>query len=349
MVEIEFEYNQTKTNIQANLNENLQDALDKFCQKSLMDPNSLGYVKDGFPINPEKSIESHMNDKDKQTKIIHIFVNSKIKDEKNKEEILIKSKDIICPQCKEPCRISMENYRIKLFECSNGHISKDIKIIDFDDTQKINEAKIVCERCNIKNKGNSPNNEFFRCFSCKQNFCPLCKPYHDPKHKIKNYDQLNYLCQTHNTQLTKYCNKCKKNICFACVEHKDHETIYLDNFMPIVEEKEKILNEMKACIDGINATIKEVIDKLNKFSEYINKFYEINNGIFENYGVEKMNFQVLNNLNEINNDNKIFEALKKINGNNNEKDKINKMLNLYNYMNDEIIESTIPIKKEENI
>ena len=57
-----------------------------------------------------------------------------------------------------------------------------------------------------------------------------------------------------------------------------------------MEEKKKILNELKINIDEINKTIKEVIDNLNGFMSYIYKYYEINNNIFENYNVAKSNF-----------------------------------------------------------
>ena len=43
---------------------------------------------------------------------------------------------------------------------------------------------------------------------------------------------------------------------------------------------------------------------------YINKFYEIINNILENYNVKKRNFQVLKNLNEINNNNEVIEIFK---------------------------------------
>ena len=36
-----------------------------------------------------------------------------------------------------------------------------------------------------------------------------------------------------------------------------------------MEEKKKILENMKICIDSINKTIKEVIEKLNGFSKAI--------------------------------------------------------------------------------
>ena len=117
--------------------------------------------------------------------------------------------------------------------------------------------------------------------------------------------------------MIKYCVQCKKNICFACEEHDNHKFEDFGKIKPNIEEKEKILNELKINIDGINKTIKEVIDKLNGFMLYMNKFYEINNYILENYDVKRRNYQVLKNLNEINNNNEIIKIIKNININNN--------------------------------
>ena len=64
---------------------------------------------------------------------------------------------------------------------------------------------------------------------------------------------------------------------------------------------------------------------------YINKYYEINNNIVENYDTKRRNFQVLKNLKEINNNNKIIDIIKNIN-NNNIKDKIYDIIDLYNNM-----------------
>ena len=299
MVEIEFNFNQAITNIQAKLDDPFQDVINKFMQKSLLKEGSVNFLVNGKAINPNESVESHMsnfNKQDKKMKIIVIMY-----DEQNKEQVIVKSKDIVCPQCKEPCRITTENSKIKLYDCINGHNIEDIKFIDFDNTQNINESQIICDNCKFKNKGNCPVDEFYRCLNCKLNICLLCKPNHDPKHNIIKYDQRNYICQIHNEHLIKYCIQCKKNICFACEGHDKHEFEDLGNLKPNIDEKKKILNELKINIDEINKTIKEVIDKLNGFMLYINKFYEINNNILENYDVKRRNYQVLKNLNEINN------------------------------------------------
>ena len=157
MVEIEFNFNQTITIIQANLDDLFGDVIFKFMQKSFLDPGSVNFLANGNVINPKESVESHMtslNKQDKKMKIIVTMIEND--DDQNKEQVIVKSKDIICPQCKEPCRIITENYKIKLYECINGHNIDDIKFRDFDNTQNINESEIKCDKCEFKNKGNCP-------------------------------------------------------------------------------------------------------------------------------------------------------------------------------------------------
>ena len=134
MVEIEFNFNQSLTNIQANLDEKFQDVINKYLQKSLLEPGSVYFLLNGKPINPNESVESHMSDLDKQNKKMKILVTIVYKDDKDRQQVIVKSKDVICPQCYEPCRITIENYKIKLFECVNGHITEDINFIEFANT-----------------------------------------------------------------------------------------------------------------------------------------------------------------------------------------------------------------------
>ena len=40
-----------------------------------------------------------------------------------------------------------------------------------------------------RNKGNTHNNEFYKCLNCNYNICPLCKFTHNNSgHNIINYD-----------------------------------------------------------------------------------------------------------------------------------------------------------------
>ena len=161
MVEVEFNMNQDSTVIHARLEELFQAVINKFIQKSSIAPNSVYYIVNGMPVDPQKTVERHMNNLNKQNKKILVLVNSIGPNSQTKEDVMVQSKDIICPQCKEPCRFTVENCKIKLFECINNHTINNIKFTNFAKTQEINISEIICSICKFKNRGNSVNHEFF--------------------------------------------------------------------------------------------------------------------------------------------------------------------------------------------
>ena len=333
MVDIDFDLNQSHTVVQANLTDLFQDVINKYFQKTLLEPESVAFIANGKEVNPSASVQSHMNKLDKDKKKLKVLVNM-IESNEAPEEVITESEEIICPQCKEHCRIAFEDFKIKLYECPNKHERKDINVSDFADTQKVNQSKIVCQQCNFKNKGNCPKNEFYRCLTCSKNICLLCKSNHDRKHNIIEYEQRNYICQTHKEPLIKYCNNCKVNICFDCEGHEEHESIFLGDLKPNLEEKKKVLNEMKTVIDSINSKIKEAINILNEFSNFMKKFYDISNTIVTNYNAKSRNYQILQNLKEVSANNILYTKLKDINT----KGNINDIISMYRN-----------IRKKENI
>ena len=194
--------------------------------------------------------------------------------------------------------------------------------------------KIICDKCKFKNKGNCPDNEFYYCVTCKQNLCLICKPNHYSSHNAVRYNLKNYICLNHNEALIKYCKQCKRNICFACEDHEEHESIFFGELKPNIKEKKEILKEVKSVIDEINRQINEIIEQLIEFSTIINKYYDINKGIIDNYDVKKRNYQKLENIKEIDNNNIIFKKLKQINDEKDIKSKIIDIINLYKKIND---------------
>ena len=105
--------------------------------------------------------------KDKNGKKINIFVyNNKNKD--NKKKII--SNEIICPECKENILININNYKINLYECKNGHKKENILLNEYENMQKIDISKIVCNNCYKNN--NNINEELYICNKCNINLCP---------------------------------------------------------------------------------------------------------------------------------------------------------------------------------
>ena len=124
----------------------------------------------------------------------------------NTKEGIIKSKEIICPKCYEICSMKMKDFTIKLYDCKNLHVTKNISLDEFENTQKINISKIICNNCNNNNKFNTSKNLFYKCLACKQNLCPICKLRH--KHEgIIDYDHKNYICHIHKDIYISYCDE----------------------------------------------------------------------------------------------------------------------------------------------
>ena len=315
--------------IQANLDDTFQDVFNKYFQKTNIALNSVHFVANGNVINPEQKVRSQMIDINNKIQVL-VFLN----DEENEENVITKSKDIICPKCFEHCRIKIDNYKIVLYGCINKHITNNIKIKDFPNTQKINESQIICTRCKIKNKGNTPENEFYKCLTCDSNLCLLCKPNHDKEHNIIKYDQKNYICRKHNDTLIQFCEKCEKNICFSCIEeHKGHKTIFLGDIIPNMKEKKDELIEIKTEIKNFNNNIKTIINQLNELVKTMEIYYGINKDILTYFDKKNRNFEILQNINEIKMNNELIQKLKNINGINNIGDKIVEILDLYNNIN----------------
>ena len=330
MIEIEFNYNQHYSTIQANLNARFEEVINKYIQKSYLNPSSIYFLANGKRINPKDTVEKQMNDMNKQNKNLKVLVQV-IEDGNTKKEVIEKSKDIICPKCLEPCRIKINDFNLELFGCSNNHINDNIKITDFFETQKINISNIICNNCKIKNKGNSPNNEFYTCLNCQTNLCLLCKQNHNSNHNIIRYDQKNYICQEHNENIIKYCIKCNKNICFSCEEdHDKHKTIFLGDLKPNMNEIKNKLLEMKKVIDLFTYKMNNMIKHLNELNDIVKIYYEININIFNSYQRQNRNYQILQNIKEININNKIYEKLNNINKIIDIKDKFINIIDLYN-------------------
>ena len=105
------------------------------------------------------------------------------------------------------------------------------------------------------------------------NLCPLCKSIHNKKHSIINYDLKNYICNKHSETFVKYCEDCKIDLCFSCLnEHKNHEIISYEDIL-ISDEDELIdIKKLRNKIDNL----KEVINKFKlNLEDIINKIEKI--------------------------------------------------------------------------
>ena len=347
MVEVIFDYKQIKTVIQANLNDSFRTIINNYINKTHLDLANICFIANGKNINENEIINNIMNKSEKLNKKKLILVHSKNNIINNVNNYIIQSNDIICPTCKEICKFDINNYKIKLYGCKNGHIIDNIKLDEFKNKQNLDISKIKCGNCKDKSKSDTFNNEFFICHKCNMNLCPLCKSIHDKTHSIINYDNKNYICNKHNELYMKYCEDCKIDLCFSCInEHKNHKQIpYEDNLLDIKKLREKMDN-LNTTINKFKANLEEIINKFKKLQENLDLYYNINNNIINNYEKnKKRNYNLLVNLNNINKniDSEISKLLYEYNYGNN----LNKLIYLYNEINDENLEIEIkynPIK-----
>ena len=140
--------------------------------------------------------------KDKNEKINILVYNNKIKG--NNKEIILN--EIICPECKEKILINIKDYKINLYGCKNGHKIENILLKEYENIQKKDISKIVCNKCYKSNI--NINEEIYICNDCNINLCSLCKYKHDKNHNIINYNDKYYICKKHNDRFIKYCKDC---------------------------------------------------------------------------------------------------------------------------------------------
>lgn len=252
--------------------------------------------------------------------------------DKKENKNIIKSKDIICPECYENILFNIKDYKMNLYNCNNNHQFNNILLTEFDNYLNIDISKIFCHICKNSRK-DLDNDEFFTCLTCQINLCPKCKINHDKKHKIINYDMKNYLCKEHNLHYIKYCSECKLNLCMKCEKnHKNHNNmIYLGDILINEEDISNEIEELNKYNNELNKEIDNIIKILNNFKMGMEKYFDLIKHISNNYNSENINYQILQNLSEIKRNNDIIKndinfIVNEININK----KFNKVFEIYN-------------------
>ena len=351
MASLNFECNGTLQVMQCKLEDKMKDIFDKYCFKTQKDRNSVYFLYSGNRIEEEKLLSEVIGNVENATdiKILVISTNAQ-----NIEHKIVQSQFIRCPECGESILLGFEDYKINLSHCKNDHSKNGIFLDQFEITQNIDLTEIKCQICKdeTRNKGETHNNEFFICFSCNKNICPLCKTSHDKTHNVIKYDEKNYYCNLHPTEkFVKFCNNCKLNVCLMCEnDHENHSSISFGHMMPKEDKIKEKMKEFKKEIDIFKNKVDNIISKLEKVKTNLDKYYEINEKMLNNYKPSFKNYETLTNINQINNNiHNILEEIKLINSK--EDDQTLNILNIYQKMvNKETSEvnMTYNIDREEN-
>ena len=339
-VEIIFNFSHIETIVQTNMDEIMENVINKFFEKSGVGRKNKLFLYDGI-VNKKLSVKKIAKIDDIMRKKLNILVcdNSDISIIESNAEL--SSKELICPDCYENIILTLDNYKVS-YKCKNYYLDKKhyknhMNLDQFEDLRKIDLSKIKCGQCN-KSKKEIYENQFYFCYKCKMNLCPLCQSCHDISHKTINYNDKNYKCEKHNENFIQYCENCNQNLCFQCHnEHMSHKIINLE-----IIEKDKIKIELEntgKIINEVKSFVEDLKNKLNNVTKNLENFYNIAKNFVDNYKVENRNYYILQNLKEIRNFNtNLLIELKSICNEESFFKKFEQIMDIYNKINTKIEE-----------
>ena len=276
MSKVIFIYKGEKASIICKNEDKMKDIINLFIARYNINIDLLFFIYNGNIINLDLSFKEQANPLDLSRSEMSILVYESKEYTNINNPIFVKSKEVICPQCDESCRINIKDYKINLYECKNNHKNNNFLLDDYNNTQFINESKIICNICNSINKSKIFNKEFYICIDCQKNICPFCKLSHDKNHKIIEYNKKNYICQFHITPYSFYCYDCKVNSCEKCEKnHSKHKKVYFKDILPNEYEIIEEIKEFRKKIDIFNDNINLIIKILENAKINMEKYYKI--------------------------------------------------------------------------
>ena len=299
MEEIEFKYKDFRILVQCSQDEKFKEILKKLDTILKIDLKSQNLIySNEEKINEELTFNDIANEEDKSKKLMKIIIAEKPISSLSSNKSIIKSKEVICPECGETAIFNITDYQIHINNCKNGHLTDNILLDEYEKTQLVDLSKIICDKCKKIKKSETSDNIFYICISCKNNLCPSCQIIHDKKHNIIDYSLKNYICEKHNQKYIYYCYDCKKNICNECLlkEHEKHYIYELKNDLTKKDELKSRIGDFKETINEFKKNINNIIEKLNKTKENFDLYYKIINDIYNSYDENKLNNKTVENL-----------------------------------------------------
>ena len=316
MSRVKFEYNQTECEIQCNENELMKEICKRFAKKVNLNLSNLYFMYSGAILNLELPYKKTISSSDSKNKCFKVLVYTYADDTRNENNNLIKSKQIICPSCSEIAICEILDNRIKL-SCQKGHMN-ELTITQFENSQKINQSKIICDLCKNNNKANTFENKFYYCIKCKKNLCPLCKESHiknESSDHIVDYEQKYFYCGEHYEKYYSYCKTCSKNLCPQCENsHNNHQILYYGKILIDEKELRNKLYSFKNIRDNFIKSLEDIIEKLKEIKDNSEKLYKINEDLVNDYlkSSSNRNYQLLTNLQNLNSKNKYMDKMNQI-------------------------------------
>lgn len=353
---VKFKINKKVVEIECRREEFLKDIIFRFCNKVNMKPNEMYYFYKGkkLIINENQKLDEIKDSKKNiTTTILALNLKEAIKKE-NKDQINC----IICPDCKYPSLINVNNNKVSISGCEGGHQYQNIAIHDFNLYHHSEESILKCNNCdnNKLNEKNIYKNKYYIC-SCGLIFCSSCKKKDKKKgHKIINFNKKYFYCNTHTKKFDAFCNECNKNLCSSCISEEidfHNNIVFFSDILPNEDDmnKNKLnLYEFKRKLEVLNDEIKEIMNKLATITDDLNKFLNIYLKLINNFELGYLNLQSINNIKNINktfiNESGLMDDINKVINEKEIRKKVNYLLDLHFNLNKPKEENILRIKEE---
>jgi len=252
-------------------------------------------------------------------KIISFPINQNIQNEINIKPSTYKPdeiRSIICPKCHQYIIMEINDYKIYLSKCKNGHMFNNIYLKNFYLTQKYEQVKkILKEKNKIIEEEDSKINEIKE--EDKNSIAPPT-PLSSKDIRINEINEkeeenlYSTKCEKHKMQqYSSYCLNCKKNLCSECeMNHnlfrKNNDTHKIMHFYEILSNNDEYLEKLRGNIKNFRHKIDLLKIELSKLTNIINSvinnfeiYYNIYYDLISNYEIVERNYHILKNIKNI--------------------------------------------------
>jgi len=225
-------------------------------------------------------------------------------------------RSIICPKCHQYIIMEINDYKISLSKCKNGHVFNNIYLKNFYSTQKYEQVKkLLKEKKKIIEEEDPKINEIKE--EDKNSIAPptplSSKDIRANEINEKEEENLySTKCEKHKMQqYSSYCLNCKKNLCSECeMNHnlfrKNNDTHKIMHFYEILSNNDEYIEKLRGNIKDFRHKIDLLKIELSKLTNIINSvinnfeiYYNIYYDLISNYEIVERNYHILKNIKNI--------------------------------------------------
>ena len=136
-----FIYRNDEIEIQCKANEKMGEILKRFASKvgEVDNIKSLVFLLSGNIVKEDLTVKEIIGKNIFNLKKILVYSNAPIQ----KPDVIKKSNNIICPECKEDIRLKINDFKIYLYDCKNGHQINDIFLNEFEKHKILIKEKVT--------------------------------------------------------------------------------------------------------------------------------------------------------------------------------------------------------------